>query len=144
VVWHVPYRLDLDRMQRAAAHLIGEHDFAAFQGRGAEVLTTTRTILAAEIVEINIHKINIHTDEPIAVSPLDPSASELPQRFFRLEITGTGFLRHMVRTIAGTLVDIGRGAMEPDDMRAIIASKDRSRTGQTAPPQGLMLWKISY
>ena len=142
VVWHVPYRLDLDRMQRAVAHLIGEHDFAAFQGRGADVLTTTRTILAAGIVEMNIH-----TDEPVALSRLDPSAAgawESAPRFFRLEITGTGFLRHMVRTIAGTLVDIGRGAMEPDEMRAIIESRDRSRTGQTAPPQGLMLWRVEY
>ena len=138
VVWHVPQALDLDRMQRATAALLGEHDFAAFKGRGSDVITTVRTMLAASIVEMNIH-----TDQPIAMTPLGPG-EDLGARFFRFEISGTGFLRHMVRTIVGTLVDIGRGNMEVDDMRAIIASKDRSRTGQTVPPHGLMLWQVKY
>ena len=146
VVWHVPQELDVDRMQRAAQALIGEHDFVAFKGRGTDVKTTVRRVLSADVVEMNIH-----TDQPIALSPLDPSTSlgaggaqAEAARFFRFEITGTGFLRHMVRTIMGTLVDIGRGNMEVDEMRAIIESKDRSRTGQTAPPQGLMLWQVHY
>ena len=138
VVWHVPYTLDLDRMQRAAAILIGEHDFAAFKGRGTDVLTTRRRVLSAEIVEMNIH-----TDQPVAVSPLD-SATEADGRLLRFEISGTGFLRHMVRTIVGTLVDIGRGNMTVEDMRAILESKERADTGQTAPAQGLMLWKVDY
>jgi tRNA pseudouridine38-40 synthase len=146
VVWHVPQALDLDRMQRATAPLVGEHDFAAFKGRGSDVKTTVRTVLAAEIVEMNIH-----TDQPIALSPLDPStapgasgAREEGGRLLRFEITGTGFLRHMVRTVVGTLVDIGRGNMEVDEMRAIVASGQRAQTGQTAPAQGLMLWKVQY
>jgi tRNA pseudouridine38-40 synthase len=139
VVWHVPQPLALDRMTRATAALLGEHDFVAFQGRGSDVLTTVRTVLAAELVEMNIH-----TDQPIAVSPLDPGAPGSDGRLLRFEITGTGFLRHMVRTIAGTLVDIGRGKMEVEEMAAIIESRDRARAGQTAPPQGLMLWKVSY
>ena len=138
VVWHVPAALEIDRMQRATAALVGEHDFAAFKGRHSDVLTTIRRVLAAEIVEMNIH-----TDQPLALSPLDDGA-DLGGRLLRFEISGTGFLRHMVRTIVGTLVDIGRGNMEPEAMRAIIESKDRSRTGQTAPAQGLMLWKVSY
>lgn len=138
VVWHVPNDLNLDRMQRAAGWLIGEHDFEAFQGRGRDTVTTTRTILAAELVEMNIH-----TDEPIALSPLD-GAPDGGGRLLRFEITGTGFLRHMVRSVVGTLVDMGRGAMEPDEMRSIIESKDRARVGQTAPAQGLMLWKVNY
>ena len=93
---------------------------------------------AAEIVAMNIH-----TDQPLALSPLEPGM-ELDGRLLRFEISGTGFLRHMVRTIAGTLVDIGRGNMDVDDMRAIIESRDRSKTGQTAPPQGLMLWQVQY
>ena len=136
VVWHVPQTLDLERMSRAAAQLIGEHDFVAFQGRGAEVLTTVRTILSADVDEMNID-----TDLPVAMSPIE---FERGGRLIRFEISGTGFLRHMVRTITGTLVDIGRGAKEVDDMRAIIESKDRARTGQTAPAQGLMLWSVSY
>ena len=136
VVWHVPQQLDLDRMSRAAQHLLGEQDFVAFQGRGADVLTTVRRVLSAEVVEMNVD-----TDQPVALSPIE---FDRGGRLIRFEISGTGFLRHMVRTIVGTLVDIGRGAMEPDDMRAIIDSKDRSRTGQTAPAQGLMLWTVQY
>jgi tRNA pseudouridine38-40 synthase len=146
VVWHVPAALDIDRMQRATVALVGEHDFAAFKGRGTDVMTTVRRVLSAEIVEMNMH-----TDQPIALSPLDPLTSPGASgaiadggRLLRFEISGSGFLRHMVRTIAGTLVDIGRGRMPPEEMAAIIASRDRARSGQTAPPQGLMLWAVRY
>lgn len=136
VVWHVPQTLDLERMSRAAQSLIGEHDFVAFQGGGSDVVTTVRRLLSAEVVEMNVD-----TDLPVALSPI---ALDRGGRLIRIEISGTGFLRHMVRTITGTLVDIGRGNKEVDDLRAIIESKDRSRAGQTAPAQGLMLWKVQY
>ena len=139
VVWHVPARLDLDRMITATAALLGEHDFAAFQGGGGDVLTTVRTVLAAELVEMNIH-----SDLPVSVSPLPPGAPYSDGRLLRFEISGTGFLRHMVRTIVGTLVDIGRGQMQVEEMAAIIQSRDRRRAGQTAPPHGLMLWTVRY
>jgi tRNA pseudouridine38-40 synthase len=139
VVWHVPARLDLDRMTAATAALVGEHDFAAFQGGGSDVVTTVRTVLAAEIVEVNIH-----TDMPVAMSPLPDGAADSGGRLLRFEISGTGFLRHMVRNIVGTLVDIGRGQIDVDEMTAIIRSRDRRRAGQTAPPHGLMLWQVTY
>ena len=139
VVWHVPARLDLDRMIEATTTLVGEHDFAAFQGGGSAVLTTVRTVLAAELVEMNIH-----TDMPIAMSPLPEGAPYSDGRLLRFEISGTGFLRHMVRIMVGTLVDIGRGQMNVEEMAAILASRDRRRAGQTAPAQGLMLWKVTY
>jgi tRNA pseudouridine38-40 synthase len=139
VMWHVPHRLDLDGMIEAVPALVGEHDFAAFQGRSSDVLTTVRTVLSAELAEMNIH-----TDLPIALSPLDAGAPHADGRLLRFEITGTGFLRHMVRIIVGTLVDIGRGQLEVSDMARIIASRDRRRAGQTAPAHGLMLWKVNY
>jgi len=139
VVWHVPARLDLQRMVDATTALVGEQDFAAFKGRGTDVKTSVRRVLSAELRDINID-----TEQPVAVSPLDPNSLHREGRLLRFEIVGTGFLRHMVRTIAGTLVDIGRGHMEPGDMRRIIDSRDRARAGQTAPPQGLMLWKVDY
>ncbi|HUQ89477.1 MAG TPA: tRNA pseudouridine(38-40) synthase TruA [Vicinamibacterales bacterium] len=138
VVWHVAPPLDLDRMARATAALIGEHDFVAFKGRGTDVKTTVRRVLAATITEMNVH-----TDQPIALSPLG-DAADGDGRLFRFEISGTGFLRHMVRTIVGTLVDIGRNNMDVEDMAAIIASGDRRRTGHTAPSHGLMLWRVHY
>ena len=139
VVWHVPYMLELQRMADAATALVGEQDFAAFQGRGSDVKTTVRRVLSAAILEINLD-----TEQPVSVSPLDPQSPHRDGRLLRFEISGTGFLRHMVRTIVGTLVDIGRGQMEPEQMRAIVDSRDRTRAGQTAPAQGLMLWKVDY
>jgi tRNA pseudouridine38-40 synthase len=137
VLWHVPQPLDLDRMARATAALIGEHDFVAFQGRRTDVKTTIRRVLAAEMTEMNVH-----TDQPTALSPLDDAAGD--GRLLRFEISGTGFLRHMVRTIVGTLVDIGRGQRAVEEMAAIIESRDRARAGHTAPPHGLMLWEVRY
>ena len=142
VVWHVPQPLDLDRMARAASALIGEHDFVAFQGRGTDVKTTVRRVLSAAIVETDLH-----TDQPIALSPLVPGADGTGMdegRLFRFEISATGFLRHMVRTIVGTLADIGRGQLPVEEMAAIIEARDRRRAGHTAPPHGLMLWNIQY
>jgi tRNA pseudouridine38-40 synthase len=138
VVWHVAQPLDLDRMVRATAALVGEHDFIAFQGRHSDVKTTVRRMLAAEMTEIDMH-----ADQSIALSPLTDAPGG-DGRLFRFEISGTGFLRHMVRTIVGTLVDIGRGQRDVDDMAAIIASRNRQQAGHTAPPHGLMLWKVQY
>ena len=132
VVWHVVHRLDVDRMAAAARVLVGEHDFVAFQGRGRAVKTTVRRILAEHVAKVH------------DVGRLESGAPYQEGRLIRVEITGTGFLRHMVRTITGTLVDIGRGQMAVEEMEEIIRSRERRRTGQTAPPQGLTLWKVQY
>ena len=115
-------------MVEATKALVGEHDFAAFQGRSSDVLTTVRTVLSAELVEMNIH-----TDQPIALSPLDDGAPHADGRLLRFEITGTGFLRHMVRIIVGTLVDIGRGQLEVADMaRDHRVARSRARRSNRA------------
>jgi tRNA pseudouridine38-40 synthase len=126
--WHVTHPLDVVSMRVALEACRGEHDFAAFQSTGTPVRDTVRTVLAARI-----------TEAP-APAPLDLSAPPL----ILIELTGTGFLRHMVRAIAGTLVDIGRGRWPPAEMAAILASRDRSRAGPTAPPQGLFLVSVDY
>jgi len=123
--WHVTHPLDVSAMRAALDACRGEHDFAAFQSTGTPVRDTVRTMLAAGI-----------TEEP---ATLEPAGSLLV-----MELTGTGFLRHMVRAIAGTVVEIGRGRWPPAEMAAIIASRDRSRAGPTAPPQGLFLVSVDY
>jgi tRNA pseudouridine38-40 synthase len=117
-VWHVPRSLDLSAMNEAAAVLLGEHDFAAFQAAGGDVITTRREILASVVT---------------------PTEDRLTY-----EVTGTGFLRHMVRNIVGTLVDIGRGRMPASEMIRILQSRDRAEASATAPPQGLTLWRVDY
>ncbi len=123
--WHVTHPLDVASMRAALEACRGEHDFAAFQSTGTPVRDTVRTMLAA----------GDHRAQPRARRRLDGRRAPL----LVIELTGTGFLRHMVRAIAGTLVEIGRGRWPPAEMAAILASRDRSRAGPTAPPQGLFL-----
>ena len=120
-VWHVMARLDLDAMRCAATALIGEHDFAAFQGTGSDVHTSVRTVRRIE-----------WSGSGGAEDPLV------------MRIEGDGFLRHMVRAIAGTLVEIGVGRWRAGEMPVILASRDRARAGTTAPAAGLVLREVLY
>jgi tRNA pseudouridine38-40 synthase len=128
-VLHVPQPLDLAVMNEGASMLVGEHDFAAFQAGGSEVKTTVRGILSSTVREVDATAFATiaHGD-----------------RLLCYEVTGTGFLRHMVRKITGTLIDCGWRAKGAADMRAVLESRDRSRAGATAPAHGLVLWKVEY
>ncbi|GGJ00846.1 tRNA pseudouridine synthase A [Alicyclobacillus cellulosilyticus] len=116
--WHVPGPLDVDAMRRAASYLTGEHDFTSFCAAAAQVQDKVRRIDAIDLVERGTY--------------LD------------IRCTGNGFLQHMVRIIVGTLVEVGRGRRSPDEMPDILAARDRSRAGITAPPHGLALWEVHY
>lgn len=120
-VWHVIPRLEIDAMQHAATALHGEHDFAAFQGTGSDVHSTIRTI----------RRIEWHGSGGAG----DPVV---------MRIEGDGFLRHMVRTIAGTLVEVGLGRWPVAEVEAMLASRDRARAGATAPAAGLLLREVLY
>jgi tRNA pseudouridine38-40 synthase len=128
-VWHVPQPIDLAAMSQAASMLIGEHDFAAFQATGSDVKTTVRRLLTSTVYDVDLTQL-------VAVAPGD--------RLLRYEVTGTGFLRHMVRNIVGTLADVGRGRLQAQQVPEILASRDRSQASATAPAQGLVLWKVEY
>jgi len=123
--WHVPGRLDVDRMRAAARLVEGEHDFAAFQGTGSDVATTVRTITSSSV---------------------RTTATEMagPHTLICYEVTGSGFLRHMVRAIVGSLVEVGRGRQPPEWIAHVVASHDRAAAGQTAPARGLFLVRVDY
>ena len=155
--WHLPGRLDVDAMRAAAGLLEGEHDFAAFQGTGSDVATTVRRILASRIADCGLRidcglpiasspiASSPIASSPIAPSPIAPSAVRNPQSaLLEYEITGSGFLRHMVRAIAGSLVEVGRGRQAPDWIARVMASRDRCAAGQTAPASGLFLVGVDY
>jgi tRNA pseudouridine38-40 synthase len=127
--WHMPQALDVDAMCSGAEALIGEHDFAAFQGSGSDIKTTVRRILVSRVCQIDVAHL---------------AASPAGDRLLRYEVTGTGFLRHMVRNIVGTLVDVGRGRRRTQDVAAILATRQRQNASATAPPHGLILWKVEY
>lgn len=118
-VWHIKKKLDDDAMRQAISHIIGTHDFKAFEGAGSPRATTTRHVIKA-------HLTGEHPDDLI------------------FEIEAGGFLRYMVRNIVGTLVDVGFHKITSEDFKAILLSRDRDRAGATAPPQGLFLMEVKY
>jgi tRNA pseudouridine38-40 synthase len=126
-VWQVPGRLDVEAMAAASAQLVGRHDFAAFQSVGTDVPDTIRELFASEVTVAE------ETD-------VDPAAG----RLVRYVACGDGFLRHMVRAIAGTLVEVGQGRRPADGMAALLRSSDRREAGRTAPPEGLCLVRVAY
>ncbi len=116
--WHVTEPLDIDAMESALNVLIGTHDFAGFAASGGSQKTTVRSLSRAVVWK--------HDDE------------------IRLEFTADGFLYHMVRNLAGTLMEIGTGHREASGMSKILQARDRSAAGITAPPQGLYLMSVKY
>lgn len=117
--WWVGPDLDWAEIEQALPALLGEHDFAAFQSTGSSVRNTVRTI----------HRAELSRPEP---------------DLRRLSLTGSGFLRHMVRAVAGLLAEIGRGRLSAASLSEIIESRDRRRAGPTAPPDGLYLVRVLY
>lgn len=118
---HVTSALDAAAMDTAAAALVGTHDFAAFAGASGdrrEDASTTRTVLRA--------------------------SCERQGDLLYLDIAANAFLPHMVRNIVGTLVLVGRGALQPEALGSILSKRDRSRAGPTAPPHGLCLVRVHY
>jgi len=122
---HVFEELDIGAMQNSLVYLIGTHDFSSFEGAGSRNLEfsgrgAVRTILEAS---------------------LETMGTGGNQRFI---ITGDGFLRHMVRNIVGTIFEVGKGKLAHSDVAGILAAKDRSAAGPTAPASGLFLKEIFY
>lgn len=113
-------KLDIENMRKASKAFLGEHDFAGFCSAGAQVQTTVRTIYSLEINE------------------------DIVESKIKIRVKGNGFLYNMVRIIAGTLLEVGKGAIAPEQMGHIIASCDRKKAGPTAPARGLRLLGIEY
>ncbi len=116
--WHVPLPLNLPVMEETAKFLIGVHDFSSFQAADADTTNAVREVLRAEW--------------------------RAEGNFLCFTIQANGFLRHMVRNIVGTLVNVGKGRTSGEEFRRILDSRDRRQAGPTAPPQGLFLVRVSY
>jgi len=116
--YHIPQKLDIDKMKKAIKYFEGEHDFKAFKSSGGSGKTTIRTIYKATIKQ---------EEERIII-----------------ELTGNGFLYNMVRIIVGTLLDVGMGKIDPKQIPEIIELKDRKNAGKTVPPHGLYLVSVEF
>lgn len=118
--WHVPALLDLAAMQDAAVHLAGRHDFSSFRASGCE-----------------------SRDNPVReIGLLRVEAAESP--FVRIAVEADSFLRHMVRNMVGTLVEVGLGRIRADEVLRILEARDRRKAGRTAPGRGLFLEWVCY
>ena len=109
--------LDAQAMERAGALLLGRHDFSSFCGM------KMKKSAVRELREVKLERLG----------------GEL-----RISLTGDGFLYNMVRIIVGTLIEVGRGERKPEDMEAVLAARNRSAAGFTAPAKGLILWEVRY
>ena len=120
--WQYPFRLDAAAMDRAAHALRGKHDFASFQTQGSQRVTTVRTIY-----DIQVRRGQGTESDLVSV-----------------EVEADGFLYNMVRTIVGTLVEVGRAARSESWVAEVLQAADRRLAGRTAPPQGLFLMRVDY
>jgi len=164
-VHHVWEPLDVASMQEAAQALVGEHDFAGFAALGHGRLTTVRTIHSCSVIEVDPQVgMGLESRAPSVMEaamkqgvgitgarvaspasrPGEPPSIGFPMKRVVIEVTGSGFLWNMVRIIAGTLAEVGRGRKKPGDMHAILESRDRRQAGPTFPAQGLCLEWIKY
>jgi tRNA pseudouridine38-40 synthase len=116
--WHVNLKLKLRPVRQAAAMLEGTHDFSAFRASGCTAKSPIRTLRRVEVRKTG--------------------------DFVEIWVEAESFLQHMVRNIAGTLVDVGLGRFRPEDVRRMLLSRNRSEAGRTAPAQGLYLMSVSY
>lgn len=116
--WCISGPLDADRMERAAQYFVGKHDFASFMSSGSNIVDTVRTVYFARVRREG-DDISVH-------------------------VCADGYLYNMVRIFVGTLVEAGAGRMPPERMRNILEGKKRSLAGDTAPAQGLFLYRVNY
>jgi tRNA pseudouridine38-40 synthase len=116
--WYIPDRLDVEGMHRASQVFLGSHDFASFRGAMCTAQSAVKEIMVSEVTRDG--------------------------DYVRYRVVGNAFVKHMVRNLVGTLVEIGRGFRDPDSMPVLLRAKDRRLAGPTAPPYGLCLDWVKY
>ncbi|MEH0831157.1 tRNA pseudouridine(38-40) synthase TruA [Anaplasma bovis] len=117
-MWHIPQKLDTERMKEAASYMLGNKDFASFRGKYCQAKQSVKTLDAINIIQEN-------TD-------------------INIDVSAQSFLHNQVRIITGTLVQCGRGLFSPIHIKEILEKKDRAAAGITAPPYGLYLMRVDY
>jgi len=137
--WKIGQTLDQELMQQAANRLLGTHDFRSFESHWPNKATSVRTITDLTIRRCRGWDIWKHSPTP---RHSEPSTDD--GEFLCLEIEADGFLYNMVRTITGTLVNVGRGSWTADDVQRILEAQDRTVAGGTAPACGLFLAQVNY
>ena len=117
--WHIPRQLEINKMRQAAEVLLGKHDFSSFQSAHSDYLNPVRRLMTVEIRRGR-------------------------NRIVTIRMRANAFLKQMARNIVGTLVSVGKDKISPEDLKAILEAKDRSKAGMAAPPGGLFLVEVEY
>ncbi len=156
--WQLDRMPDVEAMKKAAAHMVGTHDFKCFQAAGGEEkLTTVRTVSDITITSHKVPGSLFGEDHPSLYGKRNlfggkqgPEEEQLPQpsgeqaTLMDIQVTGDGFLYNMVRIMTGTLVAVGYGKLDPEAIPGIIQGKKREAAGPTAPPYGLYLKQVYF
>lgn len=166
-VYHDPHPMDEDAMILASEHIVGRFDFTSFAASDPErsarlgaLLGAPRTerarlgVVEQELAEITTGGADLDADDEDASDDLTIKQGNVrtihsswwartPEEF-SYTVRGNGFLHHMVRNLVGTFLQVGKGSLKPDDIRAILAAKNRSAAGRTAPACGLYLVSVEY
>lgn len=140
--WHRPRCHDAGAMHLAARALVGRHDFTVFESSGSSVKTAVRTVSHASVRVEFAHPGLAGAVEAAGAPPrVSPAPSD---RFLVVRVEADGFLRHMVRAIVGTLVEVGDGRRDAASLAGLLAARDRAQAGPTAPAHGLILIRVTY
>ena len=139
--WHVPHEVNWEAMEKAAAAVVGRHDFTGFTPVETEHVHFTRRVLVCRWRPLR--------GEHFGPPRLRARGGALYQKvgvpdLRYLEIEADAFLRHMVRTLVGTMVEVGKGARDLEDFTRLLRGASREQAGPTAPAQGLFLWDVKY
>jgi len=167
-ILHYPFPLDLEAMSRAARLFEGEHDFTSFAAssgsedddRSPQATNTSRLLFSSQLFSCASHvppgfippQFACHPESAAApegsafpsLCPVAPPSPTPDADLLIYSVRGRSFLRYMVRKLVGTLLDVGRGRLTPDDIPALFDLRDRSRSGPTVPPHGLFLVSVEY
>jgi tRNA pseudouridine38-40 synthase len=155
--WNIREPLGVEKMREAAAYLIGEHDFKSFACVRTDAESTVRTIYSLEVESEELFRNRGHRADN-EENVLNENSVGMPDctkqgsladglsdaKMYVIRVRGNGFLYNMVRIIAGTLVQVGKGQLPPSRVKTMLDAHDRTCAGQTAPPQGLTLVGIEY
>jgi tRNA pseudouridine38-40 synthase len=133
--WHVPRLLDIDAMDRSVRRLEGAHDFSSFRSAGGGVRSAVRTVTCARVET---------RDLPTDLAGRPEEGAGAGGRLVVVRLEADGFLRHMVRAVVGTLVEVGEGRRPEASASALLDARDRAASGPTAPPHGLVLVCVRY
>lgn len=163
--WHLPGPIDIDAIRQAAELIRGKQDFASFQAAGSDRKTTVRDVRALDIIPqeviitahgsgpmaqtTNLAGTSTHAEATTPTEATTPAGAgqggwESTPRHIAIEVEADGFLYNMVRNIVGSLVEVGRGKYPPQWIADVIAARDRTVAGPTAPPHGLFLLWVNY